>query len=440
MIKLFKPLFNICAFLTLVFISCKKESDFNTKNNNNQFQNELKSMINQVKIWHDSTVSSNLKSKTQNGLTVFSVNDNDIIPPFIDWDNAFINYDSNDVKSITVPISINYKNGEHMELVATKSRNKINGYFIKVTPDSACFANQIDLYNYTNFSGSVSIYNLIGVRLKIQNFKTGIVIKSDITKNSLDTKTTYEIAPPCEECTLNTVIVTGSRIINYYTGYNYTLSYIHIGYNQNLELDEFGGGGGVIAGGGAPDGIVDDINTNITDPCISSVLSAILSKDKQIEMMSYVNKQFGLNEKCNLNIKDVQNLTNTRGEPVAGLAKVIRHKDVLTIEISINYGRGSSKEFIAATILHEMIHGYIVSQNIQQNGKEDVLADSKYIGWMSTALISLFPNLSPTDANALALGGLQYTSYFNNLSIDTQNDCNKINAMHEIGEAGQKCN
>lgn len=439
MLNPFKPLISICAFFTLVLCSCKKESAFDTQNYNKQSQNELKLMVSQVKIWHDSTVNSNLSTKVQNGLKAFSANENDIVPPVIDWVKAFINFDSSNVKSITVPISINYKNGEHMELVATKSNNELNGYILKVTPDSVCFANQIDIYNYTNFSGTISIYNLMGVRLKKEIFKNGIAFKSNISKNTLNTKTTYESAPPCEDCTLNTVIVTGNRTINYYTGYNYTLSYIYISYNQNLEPDQFGGGGGVIAGGGAPDGIVDDIKTNITDPCISSVVSDFLSKDKQNEVMSYINKQFGLNEKCNLNISDVQNLTNSRGEFVAGLASITRQNDVLTVNIYINSGKGSSKEFIAATILHEMMHGYIASQNIQQNGKEDVLADSKYVGWMSSSLVSLFPNLSTIDANALALGGLQYTSYFNNLSIDTQEECLKINAWHELGNIGQKC-
>jgi hypothetical protein len=250
MIKQIKPLISICVFLILVFSSCKKESAFDAQSNNNQSQNELNSLISQVKVWHDSTVSSNLSTKVQNGVRAFSVNENDIVPPVVDWDKAFISYDSSNVKSITVPISINYKNGEHTELVATKSKNKLNGYIIKVTPDSACFANQIDIYNYTNFSGSISIYNLMGVRLKKEIFKTGVAFKGNISKNTLATKTTYESAPPCEGCTLNTVIVTGNRKIYYYTGYDYTLSYVHITYNQNLELDDFGGGGGeVIAGG-----------------------------------------------------------------------------------------------------------------------------------------------------------------------------------------------
>jgi hypothetical protein len=86
-----------------------------------------------------------------------------------------------------------------------------------------------------------------------------------------------------------------------------------------------------------------------------------------------------------------------------------------------------------------MIHGYIESQNIAQNGMEETIANSKYVDWMSAALISLFPNLSPSEANALALGGLQNTSYFLSLSQDIRDESMKINARHELGNEGQTC-
>ena len=130
MIKPFKPLIYVCAFLILVFSSCKKEGVMEVQNTNNISQNELKSLVSQVKVWHDSTISSTLNTKIQNGVRALSVNENDIIPPVVDWYKAFINFDSSSVKSVTVPISMNYKTGEHMQLVATKSKNKLNVYFV----------------------------------------------------------------------------------------------------------------------------------------------------------------------------------------------------------------------------------------------------------------------------------------------------------------------
>ena len=111
------------------------------------------------------------------------------------------------------------------------------------------------------------------------------------------------------------------------------------------------------------------------------------------------------------------------------------------MNIYINSGYNSSREYFAATILHEMIHGYIASQNIPQNGNEaeEIIANPQYVDWMSASLISLFPNLSTIDANALALGGLEGTSYFNSLSKDIQDASLKTNGRHRAGNEGQTC-
>jgi hypothetical protein len=72
----------------------------------------------------------------------------------------------------------------------------------------------------------------------------------------------------------------------------------------------------------------------------------ILSNDKQSEMMSYIKRQFGLNEKFNLNITDVENLKNSKGKFVAGLARPNRENGILTVYISINYGKILLKNFM----------------------------------------------------------------------------------------------
>lgn len=440
MIKQLNPLVFICTFFVFIFSSCKKEGALETPDTNSILKNELKSLVNQVKLWHDSTVRSKPSTKVQNGIIAFSVNENDIAPPIVDWEKAFMNYDSSNVKSITIPISLNHKNGEHMQLVATKSKNKLNGYFIKVTPDSSCLVKQKNIFNYSDFSGSITIYNLLGVRLKKQDFKTSVALKSNNTsETALSNYTTHGDGFNSAIDLLEVTVISKKR--KKYRFYGYDYGYFLIEVVNYIEPDEFGGGI-VIAGGDAPAGKVDDIKINITDTCISLVMDDIISKDKQNEVMSYINSEFGLNENCNMNISSVKNLTNPKGEPVGGHAKISRNNGILTVNIQINSGKGSSKEYIAATILHEMIHGYIASQNIEQNDTEyieEVIADSLYVSWMSAALISLFPNLSLTDANALALGGLEETSYFKSLNNDIKEASRNTNARHELGNEGQKC-
>ena len=52
------------VFLLLLFSSCKKEVSLEIQQDNQVNFNELKSLVTQVKTWHDSTVNSNLFSKS----------------------------------------------------------------------------------------------------------------------------------------------------------------------------------------------------------------------------------------------------------------------------------------------------------------------------------------------------------------------------------------
>ena len=238
--KMKRHLLNGLLILVLLS-SCKKDVSLEIQQESQSNINELKFLVTQVKTWHDSTVSSNLRTKVQNGVSAFSVNENDIVPPVVDWNKAFINFDSSTIKSVTVPISMNYKTGEHMQLVATKSKNKINGYFIKVSPDSAYFVNQIDVYNYSDFSGSIAVYNLMGIRLKKQNIKRGISLKSNNSSNSsFSSNTTYEYEWDGGYLP--------DFIIKSYKRKRFNYGLIYINYQQNIQLDEGEGGGGVIAG------------------------------------------------------------------------------------------------------------------------------------------------------------------------------------------------
>lgn len=447
MIKNLKITILVSALFFIVLISCNKESTLTIQNDNQISINELKSLVSQVKFWHDSVVSNKVKGvNVENNVKSFSLGPDDITPPSIDWDKAFINFDSNNIKSVTIPLSMNYSNGEYLQLVATKDKNSTNGYLIKILPDSIYFSKQVDIYDYKNFNGSITIYNLKGVRLKKEIFKQGIISKSAFnSKTSQSNQTAFDTEPPCYGCDLLTVVMHNSKRNSYRFGsYDYGLIYISSYYDIQVDGSDGGGGGGgsgvYVGGRDVSDGIVDDIKTNITDPCISSVMNDILSKDKQNEVMSYINREFGLNENCNMNISDVLNLTDSKGIFVAGNTKFIRTTGSLRVNIYININKNNSKEFIAATILHEMIHGYIFSQNIPQNGIEEAIANPQYVDWMSASLISLFPNLSLIDANALALGGLEETSYFKSLSKDTQDASKITNGRHQAGNEGQKCN
>jgi len=133
MIKKFRFTILVSTLFFIALTSCNKESTLLIQNDNQNSTNELKTLVNQVKIWHDSIVSIKITGgNSENNIKSFSLGPDDIIPPVIDWDKAFINYDSNNVKSVTIPLSMNYSNGEYLQLVATKYKNSTNGYLIKI--------------------------------------------------------------------------------------------------------------------------------------------------------------------------------------------------------------------------------------------------------------------------------------------------------------------
>ena len=427
MIKKFDIVILVSALFMITFSSCNKESSLPFQNENQTSTNELKSLVSQVKFWHDSVISNNVPGgNSENNIKSFNLGPDDITPPSIDWDKAYKNFDTVEKKGVSIPLEFDPITGNYLQFVTSIEKNKVIGYIVRTIPDSSYRIKHLNIYDYTNFTGLIIIYNIKGKFLNKNVFNEGVTqISNSVSLKNIEKIKSFDDLP--------TVTVTGYR--------KKTRTYLKINQSFSYDMDYGGGGGWVVVGGDAPAGIVDDIKINITDPCISSVMNDILSKDKQNEVMSYINSEFGLNENCNMNISDAPVVYNRNGIEVAGKNIVSRSRisGSLTVNIFINSGYESSREYFAATILHEMIHGYIASQNIPQNNIEEVIANSQYVGWMSTSLISLFPNLSPIDANALALGGLEETFYFKSLSKDTQDASKITNGRYQAGSEGQKC-
>jgi hypothetical protein len=385
------------VLLLVLFSSCKKEVSIEIQQDNQANFNELKSLVTQVKTWHDSTVSSNLSTKAQNGVKAFSVNENDIVPPIVDWEKAFINFDSSTVKSITVPISMNYKTGEHMQLVATKSKGKLNGYFIKITPDSSYFAKQNEIYNYNNFSGSIAIYNLMGVRLKKQDFMSGNASNSNnSSKSSFSNITTFGT----NNGNLIDVTVTGYRKKK--SRYNYGL--IYIDEVQNIELGL--GDGGVIAGGDESPDEPFDIRNKIINPCLSSLVDKIINSKISDQLNKDLKNVFGVNNKVNLIFEE-----GKLDRP----AKSIRNfsnPDNYTIYLDLSkFNPNVSEEFVASAIVHEISHMLIANtfsdyEIYQSADREKIMLDN-YVNLMQSFLVKNF-NLQDKQALSMIYVGMMW--------------------------------
>ena len=73
MIKIFNIVILISTLLIITFSSCNKESTLPIQNENQNSTNELKSLVSQVKFWHDSIVSNKTKGvNSENNIKSFN--------------------------------------------------------------------------------------------------------------------------------------------------------------------------------------------------------------------------------------------------------------------------------------------------------------------------------------------------------------------------------
>lgn len=390
------------VLLLVLLSSCKKDVSVEIQQESQANVNELKFLVTQVKTWHDSTVSSNLSSKVQNGVRALSVNENDIIPPVVDWEKAFINFDSSTVKSITIPISMNYKNGERIQLVATKSKGKLNGYFIKITPDSSYYAKQNEIYDYYNFSGSISIYNLMGIRIKKQDLKTGIISNSNnSSKTGLPNITTFGDGFNTANDLLTVTVKSKKRKKYQFNGYNY--GYIYIEEVQNIELGL--GDGGVIAGGDESTDEPFDIRNKIINPCLSSLVDKIINSKISDQLNKDLKNVFGVNNKVNLIFEEAK-LTE---EPAKSIRNFL-NPDNYTIYLDLSkFNPNVSEEFVASAIVHEISHMLIANtfsdyEIYQSADREKIILDN-YVNLMQSFLVKNF-NLQDKQALSMIYVGM----------------------------------
>jgi hypothetical protein len=204
-----KRFFSICVFFLILFSNCKKEASITTQNDYQVAAYDLKALVNKVKIWHDSVVSSMGNSNNENNVKSLSLSPDDIVSPVIDWDLAFKNFDSINVKSLTVPLKYNISTGELLQLVATSRMDSVNGYLVRQLPDSTYYAGHPDILDMSGFTGNYMVYDLLGHCLAKVNFKGGTVTSNSSNTSHNGNTNSNVIGPPCAICDLTTVIVTG---------------------------------------------------------------------------------------------------------------------------------------------------------------------------------------------------------------------------------------
>lgn len=223
-----------------------------------------------------------------------------------------------------------------------------------------------------------------------------------------------------------------------------------------------GSGGGNHGGGGGtvppiiPPGTSEDDKEIIDSlqgyPCAQAILVKIPNLENEIS--SWLNTVFNNNTDFNVTFSDDPKLTGTKTDAEHwsfGSVNGQTHK----ITINPDVLKTSSKEFIAATMFHEVLHGFLNYERLRLNaeGKANQFG-VLYPGWsavqingqqrfvknhasfgsqldkLKNAIKSFNPNLSEYDALALAKNGIV-------TSLDAVEA--SVNDNHRRGKAGTTC-
>ncbi len=191
-------------------------------------------------------------------------------------------------------------------------------------------------------------------------------------------------------------------------------------------------------GGGGDGGIVYKIENNVQNPCISSQVEKAINAKFKNHITSLIDSIFGKSEKFNIDIWDITTLPDS----VDGSTMSMPQLDniLFTIDLNRNILSNSSKEYIMATVFHELLHAYMNHLDITMTDEDldhENMADS-YLEMLKYALMEHY-NISSDDATHLAWGGLHHTSKWEKLSQSKKNQIIITNEKYRNSEKGEKC-
>ena len=389
MIKIFNIVILISTLFIITFSSCNKESTLPIQNENQNSTNELKSLVSQVKFWHESIVSNKSKGvNSENNIKSFSLGPDDITPPVIDFDKAYKNFDTVEKKGVSIPLEFDPITGNYLQFVTSIEKNKVTGYIVRTIPDSSYRKKHKNIYDYTNFTGLIIVYNIKGKFLNKIKFNEGATQIS----NSVSLINTEKIKSFDD---LQEVTVTGYR--------KKKRTYLKINQSFSYDMDYGGGGGWVVVGGDETPIEPYIILNNITDPCLKKLIENLQNSNKLTNSIGAILQNvFGKNERLNLTFNQDNNLNNN-GVRLNG--KSIP-PDNGNYEIKLNALSLSkySQERQTLTIMHEILHSYFwaaYGNLVTPNQHTRML--NEYIEEMASSLEDLYPQLSENHDVTIAL-------------------------------------
>ena len=379
-------------------------------------------------------------------------------------------------------------------VILTNSKSRA-AYFMSVVSKADYKEKVTYLKQPRSFNGSLIYHSLQGQLIGVQNFKDGTVIGIGapmVNTKSVSTKTpdmgVNSVAPIyCTSYSLyNNYNVCGGTDGScvYHSDYigSYTVCTGGGGYSGGGGPGSGGGGGGSGGGGGGPGSdpnlpvpcisanassldpipmaygygvnsvpkdpkpgdpvpcvpYVPEITNNVTQPCIKAAVN--LARNAETKIRDILNSTFGGTTFYDHHVNFHE--TTTFPDTIDG---DMRPSNDWNFEISLNKNTlpNKSKEYILATVYHEILHAYLFTKYPQNSPlgipDDHELMAYEYVSMLSIALRTAYPNLDTTEAWALSWAGLQETPYYTSLLTDNQRSLIfSINNRHKKSELNNR--
>ena len=292
---------------------------------------------------------------------------------------------------------------------------KLGNNHISSSGEAANFISNILNANGEGYSGYftvLSIYKQLELELNYQNDKLASFARprfAPASQNSLPTATVRN----CTDWFLVTTYYWSDGSTTTSRDYVYTMC------NGQMTREPDGGA----PGNGNPTSNVDMVDFNpvkdsIVDPCLSAAIHKVTTVCMEnLITQLYTDSYLGYNHQFNLTL--TQNAT--RQDPAATATNPSHPNDVTITFNKAALNANASQETWASVYIHELIHSFIYQNNLSGDFSTTSFQDHQnmvtdWVNNFANLLISIFPNLSVSQANVLALSGVGDVLLVNDLT------------------------
>lgn len=190
--------------------------------------------------------------------------------------------------------------------------------------------------------------------------------------------------------------------------------------------------------------IVNDFN----NPCLKNLADDLISLGLSNELSTAIVDIFNENGgSINLVFLDAPGL----GKLAATTYDVRRGKVHITVHANPYWLGSSAKEYVAAILVHELMHAYLYANRSNNRGTDfqHIAMALNYVDWMTDTLMEVFPKLDIKEANSLVLRTLKavylveedlFAEIIEDYDFKSNKELTDLTDGYRDGQKGSDCN